>query len=213
MQPNPACLDVRALVVERGDTTLFSDLSFSADAHTLVHLKGPNGSGKTTALQVMAGLVAPAGGEVTWCDIPIAKHPRFAADLNYVGHLPGLNAELSALENLAFISNLGVKRPVMHIAAALERLSATPYASRPVRQLSAGQRQRVALSRLVLFDCRLWMLDEPFTALDAASRELVEALINQHISGGGIVVIATHQAFKSCHPLREISLTEFMPCV
>ncbi len=102
----PLCLEARGLDVERGLTTLVRDLNFAAPGATLLHLKGPNGSGKTTLLRCLAGLAPAAAGELLWCGQPCTGQPGFLDALNYVGHLPGLSAELSARENLAFIAEL-----------------------------------------------------------------------------------------------------------
>lgn len=204
-------LDVAGLTVERGPLTLVADLSFSAAAGSLTQLDGPNGSGKTTVLRALAGLVTPAAGSVSWCGRRPDGDARFAADLNFVGHLPGLSGELDARENLAFLAALGVGSQSADIEHALARLGAGAFAGRPVRQLSAGQRQRIALARLVLFQRPLWMLDEPFTALDRPSREVLERLIDEHVDAGGVVVIATHQPFASRHPRQTIALTGAAP--
>ncbi len=203
-----ARLEVAGLTVERGARRLVDALSFAAQAHSLTHLKGPNGSGKTTVLRTLAGLVTPAAGEVRWCGSATSGDPDFGAALNFVGHLPGLCAELTARENLDFLDTLAPGPRAAPVDTALARLAADAFADRPVRQLSAGQRQRVALARLVLFERPLWMLDEPFTALDSASRTLLERLIDDHVTAGGVVIIATHQAFASGHAVQEIALEE-----
>jgi len=118
----------------------------------------------------------------------------------------GLSAELSVRENLEFIAAIGRQQQVRSPAAALALLEAQTFAEQPVRQLSAGQRQRAALARLALFDCPLWMLDEPFTALDADSRKLVENLIDDHLERGGIALIATHQPWGGRHQATQIHL-------
>jgi heme exporter protein A len=204
-------LDVRGLRVERGERVLFDALSFQALAGQVVHLQGANGSGKTTLLKTLAGLVTPDAGEIHWRGERLEQAADFRAMLNYIGHQGGLNAELDAFENLEFIATLCAAPRRTSIAAALKALDAAAFAERPVRYLSAGQRQRVTLARLILFEAPLWMLDEPFTALDHTSRGLVEAIIDSHVDGGGTVLIATHQAFVSRHAIHIVPLAEAAP--
>lgn len=199
-------LEVRGLRLERGPRLLFDHLSFAAPAGSIVHLKGANGCGKTTLMKTLVGLVTPDAGDILWQGESLTAIPHFRALLNYIGHHGGLNAELDAFENLEFIASLCAAPRRMSVAAALRALDAGAFAERPVRYLSAGQRQRVTLARLALFDAPLWMLDEPFTALDQASRGLVETLIDAHVDAGGTVLIATHQAFDARHPVAVVPL-------
>ena len=208
---NAPGLAVRGLRVERGERVLFDALSFDAPPSCVVHLQGANGSGKTTLLKTLAGLVTPDAGDIHWRGERLNRAADFRAMLNYIGHHGGLNAELDAFENLEFIATLCAAPRRATIAAALKALDAGAFAERPVRYLSAGQRQRVTLARLILFEAPLWMLDEPFTALDHASRGLVEAIIDAHVDGGGTVLIATHQAFESRHAIRVVPLADAQP--
>ena len=203
---NDSGLAVHGLRVERGERVLFDNLSFSAPPACLVQLQGANGSGKTTLLKTLAGLISADAGDITWRGQRLSRATDFRATLNYIGHHGGLNAELSACENLEFIATLCAAPRRTTIAAALLALDAASFAELAVRYLSAGQRQRVALARLLLFETPLWMLDEPFTALDHTSRSVVEALIDTHVEQGGTVLIATHQAFASRHAIRVVPL-------
>ena len=208
---NDAGLEVRGLRVERGERVLFEALDFDAPPRSVVHLQGPNGSGKTTLLKTLAGLVTPDAGAIRWRGECLNSSADFRAMLNYIGHHGGLNAELDAVENLEFIAALCAAPRRATVAGALKALDAGRFATRPVRYLSAGQRQRVTLARLLLFDAPLWMLDEPFTALDQVSRGRVEALIDSHVDNGGTVLIATHQRFTSRHDMGVVVLADAPP--
>ena len=203
-------LQVRGLRVERGQQVLFDALSFDAPPASLIHLQGENGSGKTTLLKTLAGLIDPDAGEIHWHGQPLTAI-EFRARLNYIGHQGGLNAELNGCENLEFIATLCAAPRRATVVQALQALAAGPFAELPVRYLSAGQRQRITLARLLLFDAPLWMLDEPFTALDHATRGVVEALIDAHVDSGGTVLIATHQAFASRHGVKLVPLAAARP--
>lgn len=208
---NAVGLEVRGLRVERGERVLFEALDFNAPPHSIVHLQGANGSGKTTLLKTLAGLVTPDAGSIHWRGVGLSASAEFRAMLNYIGHQGGLNSELTATENLEFMATLCAAPRRASVAAALHGLAAGAFATQPVRYLSAGQRQRVTLARLLLFDTPLWMLDEPYTALDHASRGVIEALVDAHVEHGGTVLIATHQAFSSRHPLDVVTLGDISP--
>lgn len=199
-------LEARDLRIDRGDRLLFSGLDLRATAGTVTHLTGRNGSGKTTLMRTLAGLVTPDEGAVLWREVPLAASASFRRELNYIGHQSGLNGELSGRENLDFFCALLGRGG--DLDAALERLDAHAFADRPVRLLSAGQRQRLSLARLVLFEATLWMLDEPFTALDSTVRSLLETLLDEHAANGGIVLIATHQAFTLRQPVAVVALDQ-----
>ena len=199
-------LEARQLRVERGDAVVFDNLSFSCPPGTLTHLKGENGSGKTTLLRTLAGLIRPETGQVLWRGETLRGTQPLAAELILIGHQNGLNAELNARENLHFIAALAAAPAYRDIGTALARVNASSFSERPVRNLSAGQRQRIALARLLLFDAKLWMLDEPFTALDTATREVIEDLLEEHLARDGIALIATHQAFNAHREVQDITL-------
>lgn len=168
-------------------------VSFSVSQGDVLGIVGHNGSGKTTLLRVLCGLGLPSEGDVYWNGSPIAKvRGEYFADLNYVGHQHGVKGELTALENLAVDRALGRAHPDMDAEDSLDELGMGDYEDAFGRTLSAGQRRRVALSRLFARQARLWVLDEPFTALDRNTRADLEALIHRHVSAGGMVVLTTH---------------------
>ncbi len=182
------------LQVWRGDRHVLRGVSAEAGAGDCLHVAGPNGSGKTTLLRVLAGLLAPEEGSVLWQGVPIAaRRDEFATCIAYLGHNDALKADFSAGENLAFEVGLRRQLTVTDVAQALARVGLTDAADRPARVLSAGQRRRLALARVWLTAAPLWLLDEPFTNLDAAGVELLSAAIGEHLDRGGAAIMAAHQ--------------------
>ncbi|MEO7386687.1 MAG: heme ABC exporter ATP-binding protein CcmA [Gammaproteobacteria bacterium] len=186
-------LAVAGLTLWRGTTCLFEDLSFQVAAGTALLVEGPNGSGKTTLLRVVAGLTLPESGAVTWRGSDFRQQARDGRlRLAFSGHALALKAELSTRMNLEFFARLaGVPGKIEEILA-LTGLSAC--ADLDVRVLSAGQKRRAALARVLLSKAELWLLDEPQTNLDAAGREFLEAAVRGHLARGGTAMIAAHQA-------------------
>lgn len=194
----------------RGDRRLFSDLDLSLSPGTFVQVTGPNGSGKTSLLRILCGLLAPAEGEVLWQGANIRSlAENFYTAVTYLGHRPGVKDELSALENLRIANALnGVEVSEEDALAALERMGLFGRESLPARFLSEGQRRRVALSRLLLCNTRLWLLDEVMTSLDKSAVELVRSLIEEHLNRGGIAIVATHQELElSAGVTKRLELT------
>jgi len=192
-------LQAQELACVRGDRRLFRGIGFELGPGTLLRVQGANGSGKTSLLRILAGLGLPAAGEVRWHGTPIRRQREtFAAALCYLGHLVGLKDELTPAENLrieAGLSGWSVPgRGGERIAAALAFWGIERQAALPLRVLSAGQRRRAALARLLLADAApLWILDEPFTALDVQAVQRLADVIGQRLAQGGIVVLTSHQ--------------------
>lgn len=188
-------LDVADLEYARGERMLFRGLEFTLKAGALLRVTGPNGSGKTSLLRILCGLAQPARGEVRWQGEAIrVLREEFWRQLIYVGHAHAVKDELTARENLAISCALGgASVEGAALDAALARVQLQAYAGLPARHLSQGQRRRVALARLAVADASLWILDEPFTALDAGAVDCVREMIAAHLARGGMVVLTSHQ--------------------
>ena len=182
----------RAVVCVRGERRVFAGLDFAISAGGLLVLTGPNGSGKSSLLRVMAGLLRPAQGALYWGGTPVADDPEAQRDrLHYLGHLDAVKPVLTAAENLAFWAALH-GGAAAEVARALAAFDLTALARVPGRMLSAGQKRRVALARLLAAPAEVWLLDEPTVGLDTASLARLGAAIAEHRAAGGRVVAATH---------------------
>ncbi len=186
-------IEASALSVERGGRIVFADLGFRLKAGEALRVTGPNGAGKSTLLKAIAGLLPLAAGKI---EIAPSSDVRRAELCHYVGHADALKPNLTALENLAFLAALlaaGAARPgAAAVEAALERLGLAAVADLPAAYLSAGQKRRAALARLVAVFRPIWLLDEPLTALDPPSQATVLEIMAAHIAAGGMIVVATH---------------------
>ncbi len=176
----------------RGERLVFEGVRFALDAGGALVLTGANGSGKSTLLRLMAGLLRPARGLIRWDGSDIADGPgSFAAAVQYVGHADAIKPALGVAENVAFWASLR-GAPATNVAGALDAFGIAHLARLPARYLSAGQRRRTNLARLLASPARLWLLDEPTTALDADSAARLARVIARHRAGGGMVVVSTH---------------------
>lgn len=177
------------LVLSRAGRTVVDGLSLQLEAGEALLLRGPNGSGKTTLLRALAGLLAPAAGVMRLDDAPPEREPGELA--HFIGHLDGIKSHLTVAENLAFWADyLGAGES--GTVSALDGFGLAPLADIPAGYLSAGQKRRLALARLVAVRRPLWLLDEPTVSLDAEAVELLVEAIAAHLVGGGLAVIATH---------------------
>jgi heme exporter protein A len=189
-------LEARQLECTRGDRRLFSGLGFRVGRGQLLRVAGANGSGKTSLLRIMCGLVAPSAGELRWRGRSIrAEREEYSRNLVFIGHLNALKDDLTALENLQVAAALaGMSAEPKRMLAGLDAFGVAHCAELPAKVLSQGQRRRVALSRLALSAAvPLWILDEPFSALDVAAVMELERLLAAHLAAGGMVVLTTHQ--------------------
>jgi len=203
-------LDVDGLCTKRGDLTLYSDLTFHVDEGEILFLSGANGSGKTSLLYILAGLRMPDEGEVRWGQQAIETLGKlYQQDLCFVGHHNGIKAELTVFENLAGfwalkpVNGNGVPDP----QEVVDALNLTGYEDTLCYQLSSGQQRRLSLARLIGNTQPLWILDEPFTALDKKTIAFFEAQVINHAKQGGITIITSHQtlALHGCH-VTELQL-------
>jgi len=192
-----------ALSCERGGLRLFSDLGFALQAGGLLRVRGANGSGKTTLLRTLAGLTRPASGEVRWRGNAIGDEYR--SEMLFLGHAAAVKDELTVLENLDFASRIsGLDISEADRRNALESLGIARLANLPARYLSQGQRKRAALARLPLSSgVALWLLDEPFAALDDEAIARVSALCAAHLAAGGMLVLTSHQDIPIAAPVVQ----------
>ncbi len=193
-----ALLTVHDLACARGDRLLFKGMNFSLRGGELLLVQGGNGQGKTSLLRLLTGLARPEEGEVRWRGAPIGKQREaYHAEMIYLGHANGVKDDLNPIENLRFAEGLqGRAFEAVRAVSTLEQLGLSRCLDLPCRVLSFGQRRRVALAALLLAGATLWILDEPLTGLDVHAVALMEGLIRDHLTGGGMVVATTHQALN-----------------
>lgn len=199
-------LDAQNLSCIRDERVLFSALTFTVGRGEVVQIAGVNGAGKTSLLRILSGLAVPESGEVRWCGDPTGRvREAYYGELLWLGHLPGIKNVMTADENLRFFH---ADKPQKVRWQALACVGLVGYEDVPVAQMSAGQQRRVALARLWLSRARLWILDEPFTALDMAGVEKLTQRVEHHAAQGGAVVLTTHQPLRTLAcPLRHITLS------
>jgi heme exporter protein A len=185
----------------RGGRTLFQDLGFTVDAGGALLVTGPNGAGKTTLIRTTAGLLRPAAGQVR-LEGGAPDH-ALSEQCHYVGHLSAIKAGLTVGENASFWSRF-LGGALDRLEAALSAFGLAALRDIPAGYLSAGQKRRLSLARLLLVERPLWLLDEPTASLDSAAQEVLSGVVNKHLSAGGLVVAATHTplAFTSARELR-----------
>lgn len=188
-------LQASGLFCERGDRQLLNGLSFSLESGQLLHIRGANGAGKTSLLRIIAGLLLPTEGEVLWSGKPIKQQrEEYHQDLLYLGHLDGVKGDLTAIENLRIDSQLQAANATdEEMWSALGKIGLAGFEEVFTKQLSQGQHRRVGLCRLLLSKAKLWVLDEPFNALDVKAVKMLADLIEAHLGAGGMVMLTTHQ--------------------
>lgn len=186
-------LSLEKVHVWRGDRHVLKGVRLNLGPGQLLHISGPNGTGKTTLLRVVCGLLRPEEGTVSWRGQSISSvRTEYQSTLAYASHEPALKGDLTALENLRFA--VGLKRRVTsgELRESLRRTGVEACADLPARVLSAGQRRRVAMARILAMSASLWLLDEPLTNLDSAGAELLSELLQSHVVRGGMALVVAH---------------------
>ena len=206
------CLEARQLACERDDRWLFQGLDLDIRSGEIVRIEGPNGSGKTTLLKILSGQLSDYQGELFWNGAAMKDaREHFLANLLYLGHAPGIKSGLSPLENLAWYQALSGASSRNNDNEelrldALAKVGLAGFEDVPAGQLSAGQQRRVALARLTLTPRALWVLDEPFTAIDRDGVAALEQQLVAHAQSGGCVLVTTHHELTASPLLRRIAL-------
>lgn len=189
-------LEARQLFCERDERILFAKLDFTLAAGEILQIEGPNGAGKTTLMRSVSGLNQHFEGDVLWRGAPLQNDPEaFYAETLILGHLSGIKLPLSPAENLRWIAaarGVPLANIEQRIAASLDAVGLTGFEQLPANMLSAGQKRRVALARLFLEPATLWVLDEPFSAIDKQGVAVLEGLLADHVGRGGAALVVTH---------------------
>lgn len=219
--PNPdqsqrhsdSILAIEQLSCERGERLLLQDFDLSLAAGEGVRIAGPNGSGKTTLLRIIAGLSYNYSGQLYWrgdvIQSPAVRNRVMTREVLFIGHAPGIKALLTPLENLSWWAAIHMPQRLVEadLERALAQVGLAPFARTPSFQLSAGQQRRVALARLYLSEHTLWILDEPFTAIDSDGVAQLEQRIAAHLAAGNLAIVTTHQPMQ-INGFRECAISE-----
>ncbi len=203
-------LTARNLACIRGENKLFSDVSFSVNPGELMFIGGPNGSGKTSLLRLLCGLSSPDNGEIVWNGVDIRElGESYRREMTYLGHLGGIKDDLTAIENLRISCALaGYEIGEDQAVDALEQIGLAGREMLLARVLSQGQRRRIALARLLVVRTKLWILDEPLTALDTAAVQLIKEILEDNLSKGGMIIMTTHQEIDmTAATIRHLNLS------
>jgi len=188
-------LKINNLSCQRGYNLLFENLSFELNSGEVLKISGPNGSGKTSLMKILAGLNSFETGSIEYDNIKINSE-KYNLDFLYLGHLAALSPELSCLENLKYTAHLGNNNLNPDFSDALTKVGLEKFENELVGKLSAGQKKRIALSLLFITQSKVWLLDEPFSALDSQAIKIIESRIEEHCNSGGLCILTTHQDCK-----------------
>lgn len=201
-------LEIQTLECVRDDRLLFSDLSFAVADAEVLQIEGPNGSGKTSLLRIICGLRLPEAGQVMWQGESIsANREDYYANMVYIGHLPCIKADLTVMENVrSLLDTRSLTLSNVVIEAALAKVGLASYEDVQGKALSSGQRRRILLAFIELAGAKLWILDEPLTALDVQGVDLMESMILEHRAAGGSVVFTTHHGMQLDCEMRSVQL-------
>ncbi len=186
-----ADLNVKNLACLRNEQVLFSGLNVSLSPENVLFLEGENGSGKTSLLRILCGFRLPDEGDITWGNQSISSVPEYSQNISYVGHKNGIKDELTVEENLNLMRSMATASDI-ETESVLKQIGLFKQADVLSRQLSAGQKRKLALARLMMTNNSFWILDEPFTSLDKATVVFFESLIKQHIARGGMLILTSH---------------------
>ncbi len=201
-------LEIQSLECVRDDRLLFSELSFSVAEAEVLQIEGPNGSGKTSLLRIVCGLRLAEAGKVLWQGESVnVNREDYYANMVYIGHLPCIKAELTVLENVrALLDTRSLSVPYKKIESALAKVGLASYEDVAGKALSSGQRRRILLAFIELAEAKLWILDEPLTALDVQGVALMESMILEHRQAGGSVIFTTHHGMQLDCEMRSVQL-------
>ncbi len=201
-------LEIQTLECVRDDRLLFSDLSFAVADAEVLQIEGPNGSGKTSLLRIICGLRLPEAGQVMWQGKSISSNREdYYANMVYIGHLPCIKADLTVMENVrSLLDTRSLTLSNVVIEAALAKVGLASYEDVQGKALSSGQRRRILLAFIELAQAKLWILDEPLTALDVQGVDLLESMILEHREAGGSVVFTTHHGMQLDCEMRSVQL-------
>jgi heme exporter protein A len=207
-----ALLEAVELTCHRGDRTLFEGMSFRVQEGEVLQVHGPNGGGKTTLLRILCGLTLPTSGQVLWREHEVTRGTwsdtaEFRAQTCFLGHTNGVKAELTPIENLRVWQALYETPSEDALEAAIEDVGLGGFEESLTLTLSAGQRRRIALARLLVSNAALWVLDEPFTSLDAQAVKWVESRVAAHADAGGTVILTSHQLANLDTPVSRLTLS------
>ncbi|MFT7460930.1 MAG: heme exporter protein A [Planctomycetota bacterium] len=201
-------LEARGLECCKNELVLFRDLEFALGRGEILQIDGANGSGKTSLIRILCGLAQADPGELRWFGKDIQSHrSEYLQDIVYVAHSNAIKIDLTPLENLALVQALCLKTSNRTLEEVLTVFGLLDYADLPAGNMSSGQRRRLALARILISAARLWVLDEPFTSLDDASKQVLRNLIIKHVENAGSVILTTHEtvSWQDCK-LKRIEL-------
>ena len=201
-------LETRSLECVRDDRLLFKDLSITLAAGEVLQIEGANGTGKTSLLRILCGLRRADDGEVLWQGEEVGGvREDYYANMIYIGHLPCIKGDLTTLENIrSLLDTRSQSAPVDEIDQALAKVGLAGFDDVPAKALSSGQRRRILLAFILLANARLWIMDEPLTALDVQGVELVETMLLEHREAGGSAIFTTHHGMQLPCEMRSVTL-------